>query len=104
MGDQIEKFERTGLVAHMGKKRRIYRLLVRRHEGKRPPGRSKLRWENNIKMDLYEVKCGVTECINLAQDREKFQAIVNVIKCGEILDWLRNVKHELIAMCNEVID
>ena len=39
-------------------------------------------------MDIYEAKCGVTECINLAQDRENLQAIVNVIKCGEFLDGL----------------
>jgi hypothetical protein len=52
LGDQIEKFERAGHVARMGKKRGIYRNLVRKHEGKRPPGRSKLRWDNKIKMDI----------------------------------------------------
>ena len=75
----------------MGKERGIYRVLVRKHEGKRSPGRCKLRWENNIKKDIYEVKCYVTECINLEQDRENLQSIVNVIKCGEFLDWLRTV-------------
>jgi len=42
-------------------------------------------------MDIYEVKCGVTECSNVAQDKENLQAIVNVIKCGEFLDWLRTI-------------
>ena len=64
---------------------------MRKHEGKSPPGRSKLRWGINIKMDIYEVKCHVTDCINVAQERENLQAIVNVIKCGEFLDWLRTV-------------
>jgi hypothetical protein len=52
---------------------------VRKHEGKSPPGRPRLRWENNIKMDFYEVKCGGTECINMAQDRDMLQALVNVV-------------------------
>jgi hypothetical protein len=82
----------------MGKKRGIYRVLVRKHEGKRPPGISKLRWENNIKKDIYEVKCCVTECINLEQDRENLQSIVNVINCGEFPDWLRIISHVLHAV------
>jgi hypothetical protein len=43
LGDQIEKFERAGHVARMGKKKGMYRVLVRKHEGKRTPGRPKLR-------------------------------------------------------------
>jgi hypothetical protein len=79
LDDQIKKFERAGHVARMGKKRRIYRVLVRKHEDKRPPGRYKLRWENNIMMDIYEVKCGGTECMKLAQHTDKLQALLNVV-------------------------
>jgi len=54
-------------------------------EGKRPLGRPMLRWEDNIKMDLEEVGRGGKDWINLAEDRERWQALVNVgsIKCGE---------------------
>ena len=45
-------------VAHMGKRRGIYRVLMGRHEGKRPLGRPRHRWEYNIKMDLQEMGCG----------------------------------------------
>ena len=48
----------VGHLAHMGKRRGIYRVLVRKPEGKRPLGRHKHRWEDNIKMDLQEVGCG----------------------------------------------
>ena len=67
------------MLGRMGEKRGIYRVLVRKHEGKRPPGRPKLRWENNIKMNLLEVKCCGTECIKLAQDRDKLQVFLSVV-------------------------
>ena len=50
-----------------------------RSEGKRPLGRSRRRWENNIKMGLQEVECGVTICIDLAQDENRCWALVNVV-------------------------
>ena len=50
-----------------------------RSEGKRPLGRSRRRWENNIKMGLQEVVCGVTNCIDLAQDENRCWALVNVV-------------------------
>jgi len=79
LGDQIEKFERAGHAACMRKKKSIYRILVGKHEGKRPPGRPMDRWEGNIKMDLHKVKCGGMDCIKLAQDRDTLQALVNSV-------------------------
>ena len=69
-GDKIEKRRWTGHVAHMGGRRSIYKVLVGKHEGKRPLGRPRHRWEDNIKMDLQEVVCGCMEWIKLAQGRD----------------------------------
>jgi hypothetical protein len=59
-------------------------------EGKKPLGRLRHRWKDNIKADLYEVGCGVMDWIELAQDRDRWRALVNAvmgsIKCGEFLD------------------
>jgi len=64
-------------VAHMGERRGIYRVLVGKPEGKRPPGRIRHRWEDNIKTYLQEVGCRVMNWIELAQDRDRWQALVN---------------------------
>jgi len=52
----------------MGESKGVYRVLVGKSEGKRPLGRPRLRWEDNIKMDLQEVGCGGMDWISLAQD------------------------------------
>jgi hypothetical protein len=57
----------------------LYLVLVEKPEGKRPLGRSRLRWEENIKMDLEEVGCGGKDWIDLAQDRDRWQALVNTV-------------------------
>ena len=57
----------------------MYKFLVGKPEGKRPLGRPRRRWEDNIKMDLQEVGCGGMEWMELAQDRERWRAIVNAI-------------------------
>ena len=67
----------AGHVAHMGERRGIYRVLVGKPEGKRPLGRPRHKWEDNIKMDLQEVGCGVMEWIELAQDTDRWRAFVN---------------------------
>ena len=69
----------TGHVARMGKRRGVYRVLVGKPEGKRPLGRPSRRWEDNIKMDLQEDGCGFMDWIELAQDRDRWRALVNGI-------------------------
>jgi len=63
----------------MGERRGVYRVLVGKPEGKRPLGRPGHRWEDNIKMDLQEVGCGGIDLIDLAQDRDGWRAVVNVV-------------------------
>jgi len=58
-------------VARMGERRGVYRILVGKSEGKRPLGRLRRRWEDNIETDPQEVGCGVMDWIDLAQDRER---------------------------------
>jgi len=69
----------AGHVAHMGERRDVYRVLVGKPEGKKPLGRPRLRWEDNIKMDLQEVGCGGMDWIELAQDGDKWRALVNTV-------------------------
>ncbi|KAJ4448842.1 hypothetical protein ANN_00233 [Periplaneta americana] len=66
----------AGHVARMGESRNAYRVLVGRPEGKRPLGRPRCRWEDNIKMDLIEVGYDSRDWINLAQDRDRWRAYV----------------------------
>ncbi|KAJ4434507.1 hypothetical protein ANN_23069 [Periplaneta americana] len=66
----------AGHVARMGESRNAYRVLVGRPEGKRPLGRPRRRWEDNIKMDLREVGYDDRDWINLAQDRDQWRAYV----------------------------
>jgi hypothetical protein len=60
----------------MGEKRNVYRLLVGKPEGKRPQGRPRCRWIDNIKMDLSEIGVSVVDWIGLAQDRYRWRALV----------------------------
>jgi hypothetical protein len=63
----------------MGEKRNVYRLLVGKPEGKRPLGRPRHRWIDNIKMDLLEIGLNVVDWISLAQDRYRWRALVNSV-------------------------
>ena len=63
----------------MGEGRGVYRDLVGKPEGKRPLGRPRRRWEDNIIMDLQEVGCGGMDWIVLAQDRDRWRVLVNVV-------------------------
>jgi hypothetical protein len=69
----------AGHVAQMGVKRKAYRILVGNPEGKRPLGRPRRRWMNNIKMDLREIGRDGMDWIDLAQDRDKWRALVNTV-------------------------
>ena len=57
----------------------MFIVLVGKYDGKRPLGTLRLRWEDNIKMDLQEVGCGCMDWIELAQDRDSWQALVNAV-------------------------
>jgi hypothetical protein len=69
----------TGHVARMGEKRNAYRLLVGKPEGKRPLGRPRRRWVDNIRMDLGKVGWGDVDWIGLAKDRKRWRAVVNSV-------------------------
>jgi hypothetical protein len=60
----------AGHVARMGEKRGVYKVLVGKREGKKPLGRPRRNWEDNIKMDLQEVECGGMDCIAVSRDRD----------------------------------
>ena len=66
-------------VARKGEGRDVYRILVGKPKGKRPLGRPRRRWEDNIKKDLQEVGCGGIDWIKLSQYRDKWWALVNVV-------------------------
>jgi hypothetical protein len=63
----------------MGEKRNVYRLLVGKSEGKRPLGRPRCRWIDNIKIDLLEIGLSIVDWIGLAQDRYRWRALVNSV-------------------------
>jgi hypothetical protein len=69
----------AGHVARTGKKRNAYRILVGKSEGKKPLGRQRSRWMDNIKMDLREIGLEGMDWIDLAQDRDQWSALVNMI-------------------------
>jgi hypothetical protein len=63
----------------MGERRGAYRALVGKPEGRRPLGRTRRKWEDNIKMDLREVGWGGMDWISLAEDRDTWRALVNAV-------------------------
>ena len=66
-------------MARMRERRIVYKVLVGKPEGKRPLGRPRLRWVDNIKMDLQEVGCGDMDWMELAQVRDTWLAFVNAV-------------------------
>ena len=69
----------AGHVARMGERRGVHRVLVGRPEGKRPLGRPRRRWEDNSKMDLREVGGGCEDWMELAEDRDRWRALVSTV-------------------------
>ena len=66
-------------MARMGEGRGVYRVLVGKPEGKRPLGRPRRRWEDNIKMNLKEVGGGCGDWMELAQDRDRWRGLVSTV-------------------------
>jgi len=69
----------VGHVALLGERRGLYRFLVGKPDGKRPLGRPRRRWEDNINIYLQEVGCGSMDWIELPQDRDRWRALVNAV-------------------------
>jgi hypothetical protein len=76
---KVRRMRWVGHVARMGEKRDAYRLLVEKLEGSRPLGRPRHRWVNNIRINLVEVGWGEVDWIGLAQDRDRWRALVNSV-------------------------
>ena len=66
-------------MARIGEKRDVYRVSLGKPEGRRPLGRPRRRWVNNIEMDLQEVGCGCMNWIGLAQDRDRWWTLVSAV-------------------------
>jgi hypothetical protein len=80
----------TGHVVRMGEKRNAYSILVRKPEGKRPLGRPRRRWVDNIRLNLGEIGWDGVDWIHVAQDRNQWRAVVNTVINLRVLEWLHN--------------
>ena len=69
----------AGHVARMGEERGVYRVLVGKPEGRKPLGRPRRRWVDNIRIDLQEVGCGYMDWIGLADDRDSWRTLVSAV-------------------------
>jgi len=69
----------AGHVVHMGEEKVVYRVLVGKPEGRRPLGRPRRRWVDNIRTDLQEVGCVNMDWIGLAQDRDSWRTLVSAV-------------------------
>ena len=76
---KLRRMRWAGHVARMGEEMRAYRVFVGQPEGKRPLGRPRHRWVDNIRMDLQEVGCGYVDWIELAQDRDRWRTLVSAV-------------------------
>jgi len=96
------KMRRAGHVARMRKMRGVYTVLVGKPEVKRPFGRPRSRWEDNIKMDRHKVGCGIVDWIDMIRDRDRWWAFVNAVmnlrvpyKAGNFLTGCKSVSFSL---------
>jgi hypothetical protein len=69
----------AGHVARMGDERKMYKVLVGKPEERRPLGRQRRRWDDGIRMYLREIGLGGVDCIRLAQDRDRWRAVVSAV-------------------------
>ena len=76
---KLRRMRWAGHVAHMGEERGAYRVLVGKPEGKRPLGRPRRRWVDNIRMDLQEAEYGYVDWIGLAQGRDRWRTLVSAV-------------------------
>jgi len=76
---KLRKMRWVGHVASIGEERRVYRVLVGKPERKRPLGRPRRRWVDDIRMDLEEVVCGYMDWIGLAQNRHRWRKLVSAV-------------------------
>jgi hypothetical protein len=73
------RMRRAGHVARMEERRGLYSVLLGKPEGKRPLGRTRRRWEDNIDMVHQDVGCGIMDWIELVEDRDSWRAVVNAV-------------------------
>jgi len=76
---KLRRMRWAGHVARMGEERGVYRVLVGKQEGKRPLGKPRRSWVDNIKLDLQEVGCGYMDWIGLPQDRDRWRTLVSAV-------------------------
>jgi hypothetical protein len=76
---KLRRMRWAGHVARMGEERKVYKVLVGKPEGKRPLGRPSRRWEDGIRMDLREIGLRGVDWIRLAQDRDRWRAVVSAV-------------------------
>jgi len=75
----IDGMRWAGHVARMSEERGVYRVLVGKPEGKRPLGRPRCRWVDNVRTDFQEVGCGFMDWIGLPQDRDRWRTLVSAV-------------------------
>jgi len=75
----LKEIEHFRNLAHMGEEKGVYRVLVGKPEEKRPLGRPRRRWVDNIRTDLQEVGCGRMDWIGLVQDRDRWRTLVSAV-------------------------
>jgi hypothetical protein len=89
----------AGHVARVGEERNVYRVLMGKPKGKRPLEKPRRRWEDGIRMDLRKIGCGSVDWIQLAQDRDRWRAIVNTAMNLRVLA----PRSSLVSQANEII-
>jgi hypothetical protein len=97
----------AGHAARMGEDRNVYRVLVGKPEGNRPLGRPRRSWDDGIRMDLRDIGWGSVDWIQLAQDRDRWRALVNTVMKLRALaprSWLVSNLNGLTFRCKGVAE